>query len=98
MVPRAEIIALEDSTKIEKVKDLFIETGLSKIPIYKHNENHVFVICFLIRWVLSENNRQTFERKNEANVDERGSFGRRDWPVPKSFIYLAEICDGIQKI
>ena len=35
MVPRAEIIALEDSTKIEKVKDLFIETGLSKIPIYK---------------------------------------------------------------
>ena len=35
MVPRAEIIALEDSTKIDKVKDLFIETGLSKIPIYK---------------------------------------------------------------
>ena len=35
MVPRAEIIALEDSTKIHKVKDLFIETGLSKIPIYK---------------------------------------------------------------
>ena len=35
MVPRAEIIALEDSTKIQKVKDLFIETGLSKIPIYK---------------------------------------------------------------
>ena len=35
MVPRAEIIALEDSTNIQKVKDLFIETGLSKIPIYK---------------------------------------------------------------
>ncbi|MDC0560309.1 hemolysin family protein [Flavobacteriaceae bacterium] len=35
MVPRAEIIVLEDSTKIQKVKDLFIETGLSKIPIYK---------------------------------------------------------------
>jgi CBS domain containing-hemolysin-like protein len=35
MVPRAEIIALEDSTNIEKVKDLFIETGLSKIPIFK---------------------------------------------------------------
>lgn len=35
MVPRAEIIALENSTKIQKVKDLFIETGLSKIPIYK---------------------------------------------------------------
>ena len=35
MVPRAEIIALEDSTKINKVKDLFIETGLSKIPIYR---------------------------------------------------------------
>ena len=34
MVPRAEIIALEDSTSIFKVKDLFIETGFSKIPIY----------------------------------------------------------------
>ena len=34
MVPRAEIIALEDSKPIFKVKDLFIETGFSKIPIY----------------------------------------------------------------
>ena len=34
MVPRAEIIALEDSTSIFKVKDIFIETGFSKIPIY----------------------------------------------------------------
>ena len=32
MVPRAEIIALEDSTKIDKVKDLFIENGAFKNP------------------------------------------------------------------
>ena len=35
MVPRAEVIALEDTTKIEEVKKLLIETGFSKIPIYR---------------------------------------------------------------
>jgi CBS domain containing-hemolysin-like protein len=37
MVPRAEIIALEDSSNIENAKNLLIETGLSKIPIYKNS-------------------------------------------------------------
>ena len=35
MVPRAEIIALEDSSNIKNAKKIFIETGFSKIPIYK---------------------------------------------------------------
>tara|TARA_B100001057_G_scaffold406159_1_gene419409 strand:- start:2619 stop:3869 length:1251 start_codon:yes stop_codon:yes gene_type:complete len=35
MVPRAEVIALEDTTKIEEVKKLLIKTGFSKIPIYR---------------------------------------------------------------
>ena len=35
MVPRAEVIALEDTTKIGEVKRLLIETGFSKIPIYR---------------------------------------------------------------
>ena len=35
MVPRAEVIALEDTTKIDDVKKILIETGFSKIPIYR---------------------------------------------------------------
>tara|TARA_B100000575_G_scaffold294336_1_gene309585 strand:+ start:4167 stop:5417 length:1251 start_codon:yes stop_codon:yes gene_type:complete len=35
MVPRAEIIALENVTKIDEVKKLLIKTGFSKIPIYR---------------------------------------------------------------
>ena len=34
MVPRAEIIAVDKSTDLKKVKELLIETGLSKIPVY----------------------------------------------------------------
>ena len=37
MVPRAEIIALEDTSNIKNAKKLFIETGFSKIPIYKNS-------------------------------------------------------------
>ena len=35
MVPRAEIIALENTSDIENAKKILIETGLSKIPIYR---------------------------------------------------------------
>ena len=35
MVPRAEIIALENTSNIENAKKILIETGLSKIPIYR---------------------------------------------------------------
>ena len=37
MVPRAEIVALEDTSNIESAKKLFVETGLSKIPLYKNS-------------------------------------------------------------
>ena len=37
MVPRAEIFALEDSSNISNAKKLFIETGFSKIPIYRNS-------------------------------------------------------------
>jgi CBS domain containing-hemolysin-like protein len=37
MVPRAEIIALENSSNIQNAKKIFIETGFSKIPIYKNS-------------------------------------------------------------
>ena len=37
MVPRAEIVALENSSSIKNAKKTFIETGFSKIPIYKNS-------------------------------------------------------------
>ncbi len=36
MVPRAELVAVEENTPIKDVKNLFIETGFSKLPIYKN--------------------------------------------------------------
>ena len=36
MVPRAELIVVEENTPIKEIKNLFIETGFSKLPIYKN--------------------------------------------------------------
>ena len=41
MVPRAEVIAVEKKTSIEDIKELFISTGLSKIPVYKETIDHI---------------------------------------------------------
>jgi len=35
MVPRAEVIAVDEDTPIEEIKALFISTGFSKIPVYQ---------------------------------------------------------------
>ena len=35
MVPRAEVIAVDQDTPIEEIKALFISTGFSKIPVYQ---------------------------------------------------------------
>jgi CBS domain containing-hemolysin-like protein len=40
-VPRTEIIALEFETSVEILKQTFIETGLSKIPIYKGDIDNI---------------------------------------------------------
>lgn len=40
-VPRTEIIALEYNTSVETLKQTFIETGLSKIPIYKDEIDNI---------------------------------------------------------
>jgi len=40
-VPRTEIMALEFDTDVEALKQTFIETGLSKIPIYKGNIDNI---------------------------------------------------------
>jgi CBS domain containing-hemolysin-like protein len=41
MVPRTEIIAFEENTKLQEIKQSFIETGLSKIIIYRETIDHV---------------------------------------------------------
>ena len=41
MVPRAEIIALENISNIENAKKLFVETGFSKIPIYRNSIDNI---------------------------------------------------------
>ena len=35
MVPRAEVVAVDQDTPIEEIRTLFISTGLSKIPVFK---------------------------------------------------------------
>lgn len=40
-VPRTEIIALDENVDLESLKQTFIETGFSKIPIYKGNIDNI---------------------------------------------------------
>ena len=41
MVPRTEIVAIEDNAPIEDLKSLFIESGISKILVYKENIDNI---------------------------------------------------------
>lgn len=41
MVPRTEIVALEETSSIEELRQKFIESGLSKILIYKESTDNI---------------------------------------------------------
>lgn len=46
MVPRTDIMAVEANTSIEGLQRRFIETGLSKLPVYQDNIDHIVGIVF----------------------------------------------------
>ena len=41
MVPRTEIIAVNISTTSDELKELFIETGFSKMPVYRGSVDNI---------------------------------------------------------
>ena len=41
MVPRAEVIAIDELTNLIKVKEILVQTGLSKIPVYKDSIDNI---------------------------------------------------------
>lgn len=41
VIPRTEIVAVEENTPIEELKSKFIESGISKIIVYRENIDHV---------------------------------------------------------
>jgi len=55
-VPRTDIIALDYNTDVETLKETFIETGLSKIPIYRDDIDNI------IGYIHSS---EMFEHQNE---------------------------------
>jgi len=46
MVPRTDIEAVEVSTPIAQVRDAFVNTGHSKLPVYRDNIDHIVGIAF----------------------------------------------------
>ena len=41
MVPRTEIVAIEDTATIEELKTCFVESGISKVIVYKENIDNI---------------------------------------------------------
>lgn len=46
MVPRTDIIAVDENSSIEDVRRRFIETGHSKLPVYRENVDRIVGIVF----------------------------------------------------
>ena len=41
IVPRTEIVAVDETASMETLRETFIESGFSKIPIYRENIDHI---------------------------------------------------------
>ncbi|WP_456427761.1 hemolysin family protein [Rhodocaloribacter sp.] len=46
MVPRTEIVAVEEHTSLEVLRQRFIESGHSKLPVYRENIDNIVGIAF----------------------------------------------------
>ncbi|TVQ66979.1 MAG: HlyC/CorC family transporter [Balneolaceae bacterium] len=46
MVPRTEIVAVEKEARIEELKNAFIESGYSKIPVYQESIDDIIGVVF----------------------------------------------------
>ncbi|RMF53344.1 MAG: HlyC/CorC family transporter [Bacteroidetes bacterium] len=46
MVPRTEIVAVEEHTTLEALRQKFIESGHSKLPVYRENIDNIVGIAF----------------------------------------------------
>ncbi len=41
IIPRTEIVAVDNKTNVQKVKEIFIETGYSKLIVFEDNIDHI---------------------------------------------------------
>lgn len=46
MVPRVDMIAIEDTTSIDEVKNIFIREQYSRIPVYHEDKDHIIGIIY----------------------------------------------------
>jgi CBS domain containing-hemolysin-like protein len=53
MVPSADIVAVRFDTGIDKLKELFIETGISRILVYKENLDNI--VGYIHMWEIFDN-------------------------------------------
>ena len=53
MVPRADIVAVTLDTPLDKLKELFIETGISRILVYKENLDNI--VGYIHIWEIFNN-------------------------------------------
>ena len=60
MVPRAEVIAIDELTDLKKVKEILIQTGLSKIPVYKDSIDNIIGYLHSFDFLKKPDNLQDF--------------------------------------
>jgi CBS domain containing-hemolysin-like protein len=46
MVPRTDIVAVEEHTDLEELRQRFLKTGHSKLPVYRENIDHIVGVVF----------------------------------------------------
>lgn len=46
MVPRVDMVAIEDTTSIDEVKNIFIHEQYSRIPVYHEDKDHIIGIIY----------------------------------------------------